>query len=234
MGKLQSTATWRRIEEEFLASGRAGAVLSGLTEATDAIAREAYKACIEPVCGDSAALLAVGAYGRRETFPYSGADLVILLDRDAQSDRVKSALAAFAQWLWDAGLRLNYTVRTLAQCLDGREPINLLDRRFLAGDPALHARLESRLPAVVAKQARELRQQLAAAARSRHAQYEDTPRHLWPDVKEAPGGLRDLSLIGRLTRLNPEPELPAPGLPEAAAFLSAARCFSALPCRPRQ
>jgi [protein-PII] uridylyltransferase len=223
--KLQDTARWRRIGEEFLASGRADAVLSGLTEATDAIAREAYQACVEPVCADCAALLAVGAYCRRETFPYSGADLVILLDCDAQSEPVKSALAAFAQWLRDAGLRLDYTVRTMAQCLDGHEPIHLLDRRFLAGDAALHARLESRLPAVIAKQARELRQQLARAARVRHAQFQDTPQHLWPDVKEAPGGLRDLSLIGRLARLDPEQETPAEGLREAAAFLRAARCF---------
>jgi len=48
-------------------------------------------------------MLAVGAYGRREIFPYSAADLVILLERNAQSEPVKGALARFARLLWDAG-----------------------------------------------------------------------------------------------------------------------------------
>jgi len=71
--------------------------------------------------------------------------------------------------LWDAGLRLNYTARTLAECLDTREQnleliVNLLDRRFLAGDRALDAKLEGRLPAVLSKHAREIRQHLSHSA----------------------------------------------------------------------
>jgi [protein-PII] uridylyltransferase len=223
--KLQSSAEWRRIEEEFLATGRADLVLNALTDATDAITRQAWEANVRPVRPEAAALLAVSAYGRRETFPYSGADLVVLMDPDSQHPAVKAALAAFAQALWGAGLRLTYTVRTLAQCLDGREPLQLPDRRFLAGDAALHSRLENRLPAVVAKQARELRQHLAREARARHARFQDTPRHLTPDVKEAPGGLRDVSLIGRLARLNPEQDAAPAALRDSAAFLAAMRCF---------
>lgn len=222
---MQDSARWRAIEREFLSSGSAGGVLSGLTESTDAIAREAWRTSMGTTCPESAALVAVGAYGRRETFPYSGADVVVLLDRDLQAEPVKAALAAFVQYLWDAGLRLRCTVRTPAECLDGREPVNLLDRRFLAGDAALHNRLENRLPAVLAKRARDLRQQLAQAARARHSQHEDTPRLLWPDIQEAPGGLRDVTLVRRLARLNTDREAAPEGFAEAAEFLAAARCF---------
>ena len=91
--KLQSSAVWRRIEEEFLATGRADLVLNALTDATDAITRQAWEANVRPVRPEAAALLAVGAYGRRETFPYSGADLVVLMDPDSQLPAVKGALA---------------------------------------------------------------------------------------------------------------------------------------------
>src|SRR5205807_6923911 len=70
--KLQSSATWRRVEEEFLASGSAAGVLSALTDATDRIIRDAYAAHIAPGLPQVAAMLSIGAYGRRQTFPYAG------------------------------------------------------------------------------------------------------------------------------------------------------------------
>jgi [protein-PII] uridylyltransferase len=222
---LQSTLAWRRAEEEFLATGRAAAVLHPLTAATDAIAREAWRIHVEPVSPNSAALLAVGAYGRSETYPYSGADVVILGERDPQPPAMLMALAAFAQLLRDSGLRLNYAVRTVAQCLEGRELLQALDRRFLAGDSLLHSRLESKLPAVLAKQARELQQHLAREARERHARFHDTPRQAALDVQEGPGGLRDVTLVRRLGKLNPEQGALSAAFEEAAAFLAATRCF---------
>src|SRR4051794_16418025 len=108
--KLQSSARWREIESEFQATGRADGVLAGLTAATDAIVREAYTTCFEGVLPQTAALFAVGAYGRGDTFPYSGADIVILIDAARDSGAIRDARAAFARVLWDAGLRLNYTV----------------------------------------------------------------------------------------------------------------------------
>ena len=134
--KLQYSAAWRDIETAFHATGRAAPVLAGLTEATDAIVRDAFRASVERALPQRAAMLAVGAYGRGETFPYSGADIVILLDAVADSDSIREAKGVFARLLWDAGLRLNYSVHTLADCLETREPnleliISLLDHRFL-------------------------------------------------------------------------------------------------------
>jgi [protein-PII] uridylyltransferase len=94
------------------------------------------------------------------------------------------------------GLRLNHTVRTLPECLEFREQnidldINLLDLRYLAGDAALHARFAGKWPAFLEKHGPKLSQHLIQLTRVRHARYQNTLHHREPDIKEAPGGLRD-------------------------------------------
>jgi [protein-PII] uridylyltransferase len=224
--KLQSSSAWREIEREFLSTGNAARVLSKLTDACDAVAAEAYRAAIEGRVSKPAAMLAAGAYGRRETFPYSGADIILLAEQPPEPEPLKE----FARLLWEAGLRLNFTARTIAECLDAHEKnpdlaANLLDLRFLAGDANLQARLQSRLPAVVAKHAHAIGQRLAETAWARHARFHNTCRHLEPDLKEGPGGLRDLRLIDLLLRLNPRHEAPGPALREAGEWVARARCF---------
>ncbi len=226
--KLQSTGEWEAIRRAFFTTGRAADVLSSLTCVIDATAIAAYAATIGAGAPQFAAALAAGAYGRRETFPFSGTDLLILLDTDPESPALKDVLAAFTRLLREAGLRLNYSVRTVAECLDVREQnpellMGLLDRRFLAGDEAVQARLETRLPAVLARHGAAIRQRLCRAARARHTQFENTPHRLDPDVKEGPGGLLDLRLIDWLARLNPDSA--GPPLGEHAAAISAVRCF---------
>ena len=228
--KLQHSSAWRQVEESFLATGDASGVLSALPGMTAAIVLDAYRASIAPAFPNSAALLAGGAYGRRETFPYSGADIIILLDPGVRSEPAREALAVFTRALWNAGLRLNCTMRTLAECLDAHAQnlelaVNLLDRRFLTGDETLHARLENRLPAVIAKHGREISRRLVPLARARHLKYRNTCHHLEPDVKEGPGGLRDLRLIDWLAQLEAEPHAAGDALAPAAAFVSSARCF---------
>jgi [protein-PII] uridylyltransferase len=227
--KLQSSARWREIESGFHQNGRAADVLAGLTEATDAIVRDAYNSSVARVLPQSAAMFAVGAYGRGETFPYSGADIVILLDTIPDTDAIRDAKATFARVLWDAGLRLNYTVRTLGECLEVREQnidlaIGMLDRRFLAGDDELRNRLEDRLPIALTRAAKKIALRLVHSARTRHAKHGNTAQRLEPDVKDAPGGLRDLRLLDWLTKLFPEIE-PAPALAGARQMLAVARCF---------
>jgi len=132
--------------------------------------------------------------------------------------------------LWDAGLRLNHTVRTLPECLEFREQnidftINLLDLRFLAGDASLHARLAAKWPAFLEKHGSKLSQHLVQLTRVRHARYQNTLHHREPDIKECPGGLRDLHLVGSLSHLGPEGAQPNQQLADAGAFLSSIRCF---------
>ena len=90
---------------------------------------------------DRAALVAVGALGRRELAPYSDLDLVLLHDGRKDIDRIADQL-----WypLWDAGIGLDHSVRTPGQAVqvattDLRAAFGLLEMRHIAGDPALMA-----------------------------------------------------------------------------------------------
>jgi [protein-PII] uridylyltransferase len=229
--KLQSSAAWREIEREFFKTGNAASVEAGLSDRIDAIAVETYRASIEPVLPQGAVMLAAGGYGRRETFPYAAVDILVLLEGESPWISLREPLAECVRLLWDAGLRLNHTVRTLPECLEFREQnidftINLLDLRFLAGDAALHARFAGKWPAFLEKHGAKLSQHLIQLTRIRHAKYQNTLHHREPDIKECPGGLRDLHLVGSLSHLGPERARPdSLDLAEAGAFLSSIRCF---------
>jgi [protein-PII] uridylyltransferase len=230
VGKLPAGDSWRRIKDEFLATGDALSVQQGLSQAIDEIAAHAYAAAIQPVLPQGAAMLAIGGYGRRELFPHSDLGILILLETESPWVSLRDILSEFVRELWDVGLRVSHAVRTVAECLDTREEntdlrVALLDRRFVAGDDQLHAKLDSRLPAFLAKHANPLTQQLCQQAQLRHAKYQNTIRHLQPDVKDTPGGLRDFQLIGWLDRLSSPRPRPVEQLKQAAAYVASARCF---------
>src|SRR3984885_15728746 len=228
--KLHSSAQWRHAEEEFFKTGRAADVHTALGRIIDAIAVDAYRATIEPVLPQGSVMLAAGGYGERELFPYATVDILVLLEGESPWVSLRDPLAECVRLLWDAGLRLNHTVRPVSECLEFREQnidldINLLDLRYLAGDNALHARLENKWPAFLEKNGSKLSQHLARHSRVRHAKFQNTVHHREPDIKEAPGGLRDWNLIGWLSRLGSDDAYASDELSQAGEFLSAVRCF---------
>jgi [protein-PII] uridylyltransferase len=228
--KLHSSAAWRHAEEEFFKTGRAADVQTALSRIIDAIAVDAYRTTIEPVLPLGAVMLAAGGYGKRELFPYATVDILVLLEGESPWVSLREPLAECVRLLWDAGLRLNHTVRTVSECLEFREQsidldINLLDLRYLAGDQALHARFENKWPAFLEKNGSRLGQHLARHTRVRHAKFQNTNHHREPDIKEAPGGLRDWNLIGWLARLGSEEAYASDELNQAGEFISAVRCF---------
>jgi [protein-PII] uridylyltransferase len=190
------------------------------------------------------ALVATGGYGRRELFPYSDVDVLYLCANDSIERDFHQTLRAVTQAMWDTGLRASPATRTLKEC-DKVNPdnleftISLLDRRFLAGDPALYRRLETEiLPTLALRDWDTIVQNLTEIARARHAKYGNTIFHLEPNIKECPGGLRDYHLAQWLALLNTLQETKAWPKPSgnglygthgereyAFDFLAAARCF---------
>jgi [protein-PII] uridylyltransferase len=228
--KLQSAEAWQRIRKEFFESGDAQPVQSGLTAIIDQMAIEAFASTLGAAFPQRVAMLAVGGFGRRELFPYSDIDIMILIEAETQSAAIKESLSEFVRLLWDAGLRLSHSVRTLAECTEVHDQnvelnISLLDRRFLGGDQELYGRLEARLPLFLTKQGPKLSRHLCELTRVRHGKYQDTLFHLEPDVKESPGGLRDLHMIAWLARLRPEHKVETAALEQATRFISSLRCF---------
>jgi len=228
--KLHSRPEWERIQQKFFETGEAAPVLDGLTGLVEEMAVAAFRESLEPLAAGGLAMLAVGGFGRRELFPYSDVDVLILLERESLTLALKNPLAEFVRLLWDAGLRLSHSVRTVAECTEIHEgnielSISLLDRRLLAGSAEVYAKLQAKLPAFLERQGRTLARHLGRLSRARHEKYQDTLYHLEPDVKETPGGLRDLHMIAWFAQLRkPDAEVAA-RLVEPALFLSSLRCF---------
>jgi [protein-PII] uridylyltransferase len=144
-----------------------------------------------------AALVAVGGYGRGELFPHSDVDLLILLPNapDAADTAFVERLVGV---LWDVGLEVGHSVRTIAQCVDDVAAdvtirTSLLEHRFVAGARRLHRAFGRSIAATMDApsfyEAKMLEQQ------QRHLKYHDTAYNLEPNVKESPGGLRDLQTV---------------------------------------
>jgi [protein-PII] uridylyltransferase len=140
------------------------------------------------------ALVAVGGYGRQELFPYSDIDLLFLAANDPTRDLLREPLPAYLRELWDSGLRISQSVRTVEECaqFDAQNIelfISLLDHRYLAGDAAVYARLAGQKPRA------DLMAHLARLTRERHSKFQNTIYHLEPHLKDSPGGLRDFQVL---------------------------------------
>jgi [protein-PII] uridylyltransferase len=188
-------------------------------------------------------LVATGGFGRGWLFPFSDIDLLFLFnDRDAEQ-AFKDPVRRFSQELWDLRLKLSPASRTLSEC-ERYDPNNteftiaLLDCRYLAGDRDLFRKLHDKvIPKLVMKESKVLLQGLAEVTRERHTKHGMTLYHLEPNLKEAPGGLRDcnvanwLALISAMDKLRDWPEASSlrppvrKQLDAALDFLMSARCF---------
>lgn len=228
--KLHSNPAWNEIQEAFMASGDAGGVQTRLSALVDEMATQAYRTSFSDAASDTLAMLAVGGFGRRELFPYSDIDIMILVERESQTLAMKNALSEFVRIMWDSGLRLSHSVHTVAECAEIHEQnielsISLLDRRLLDGSADLYAKLESKLPAFFERQARLLGRNLCQLTRTRHTKYQGTFYHLEPDLKETPGGLRDAHLVAWLAKLKNPSACPSEALAAPTRFLGSLRCF---------
>src|SRR5213594_841100 len=143
------------------------------------------------------ALLAVGGYGRGELYPHSDVDVLVLL-QDPASAGLATQIEKLVGRLWDTGLELAHSVRTVAECVEeARKDVtvmtSLLEARQLAGNRGLFGRFDRArrecLDAKVFFKAKRLEQE------QRHTKFQDSPYNLEPNLKEAPGGLRDLQVI---------------------------------------
>ncbi|MCB5184378.1 [protein-PII] uridylyltransferase [Methylobacillus gramineus] len=146
---------------------------------------------------EHACLIAVGGYGRGELFPYSDIDILILLNNDA-NETVNRSIEELIGIFWDIGLAIGHSVRTLDECLnEARNDVtvqtNLLEARHLSGTPALYDTFQQQIS--TAMQVEAFFEAKILEQQKRHARFNDTTYNLEPNIKESPGGLRDLHNI---------------------------------------
>ncbi len=192
--KSRLKAQRQLVIDGFRVDAKPEKLLRGLRQCVDAILTEAWDAADLP---PGSALVGVGGYGRGELFPHSDVDLLILLG-EAADGPTQSKLEELVQLLWDLGLEIGHSIRTIDECLsESRADItvqtSLLEARLIRGDSALFEQLQQRYHEALDPQA--FFRAKTVEMRLRHAKYEDTAFSLEPNCKESPGGLRDLQVI---------------------------------------
>ncbi len=153
---------------------------------------------------DTVALVAVGGYGRGELHPASDVDIMLLTD-DGVAEAAEPAIAAFVAALWDVGLEIGHSVRTVAQCrsqaqADVTVTTTLMEARRLAGPERLLLELEQTIAPDVIWPSDAFFMAKREEQRARHHRFDDTAYKLEPNVKSSPGGLRDIQIIGWIAR----------------------------------
>lgn len=199
--------------------------LAGRTAEVEERVRQAYATTLERIFPTGLAVVGVGGFGRGELFPYSDVDLLLLAE-SGKNLPPRENISAFLQGLWDSGLRPSHSVHSLADCVLEHEDnaeftVSLLDRHFLGGDQALYQALEEKFRQFQVKRGVSLARRISGLAEGRRAKYQNTIYHLEPNVKETPGGLRDLQTTRWLLML--EPREGTPDLSGAFSFLSGVR-----------
>ncbi len=152
---------------------------------------------------DSAALVAIGGYGRRELFPFSDIDLMIMLDEKA-SNNTKSKVESFLTFLWDINLPIAQSVRTVNDCVteaknDVTVMTSLMETYYLCGNKTLFSALVQAIDSRKFWPSKKYIEAKSEELSNRHHKYGDTGNHLEPNIKENPGSLRDLHTLRWLT-----------------------------------
>ncbi len=178
----------------YRARPRISPLLRDLTRAADHLLQTIWQHHDLPT---AAALIAVGGYGRGEQFPQSDIDLLILVDDtlpEADLARFEPLIGLF----WDCGLPVGHSIRRLSECLEESAKditiqTNLLEARPLCGDGDLAAKLITHLATAMDPAAFLAGKRMEQS--DRHGRFSDRGLMLEPNLKDSPGGLRDLHMI---------------------------------------
>ncbi len=149
---------------------------------------------------DNLSLVAVGGYGRGELHPGSDIDLAIII-KDEADDAINEKLSCFVTFLWDIGLEVGLSVRTLAECaIEGEKDItvatNLMEARLLTGSSDIFCDMKDSTGPEQIWSNHDFFQAKYQEQISRHQKFSDTAYNLEPNIKEGLGGLRDIQMIG--------------------------------------
>ncbi len=186
------------LQQKFEKRGKAAWLLSTHSKLIDRYLQHVWQLLALP---EHTALIAVGGYGRGELYPKSDIDLLILLD-DEPDEPLQHKLHELVAMLWDIGLEVGHSIRTVAQCIIEASDItvqtNLLEARLLCGDTGLFEQL-----CKTVRQHLDPKEFFLAKLheqKQRHARFDDADFNLEPNLKESPGGLRDLQTITWISR----------------------------------
>ncbi|MGA0103353.1 MAG: nucleotidyltransferase domain-containing protein, partial [Steroidobacteraceae bacterium] len=188
----------RLLEARFLADEQVEDLVSDRARLVDLLLTKAWERHL-PDDRVDLCLVAVGGYGRGELLPHSDIDIMILLPKTG-AERWTSQLEGFLTFLWDIGLEVGHSVRTVDECKDEAladisVATTLIEARLLAGPDSLFTAMRRAIaPDRIWSSADFFEAKLAEQVQ-RHHRYHDTAYNLEPNVKQSPGGLRDIQTV---------------------------------------
>ncbi len=144
-------------------------------------------------------LVAVGGYGRGELCPASDIDLLLLHNLRMNPEQRKQ-VGSFLTMLWDIGLEVGHSVRTIKDCVseskaDVTVTTNMLESRLLVGDQDLYEKMRKQTGPKKIWPTRKYFEAKLEEQRARHKKFSNSESNLEPNIKEGPGGLRDIQMI---------------------------------------
>lgn len=186
------------LKARFLAEEPVEALVHARAAVVDLVLREAWRLHSIPETA-SWALVAVGGYGRGELHPCSDIDILLLV-AEAPEPQARSVVEKLLAFLWDIGLEVGHSVRTVAECAqesaaDVTVMTTLLEARLLAGNADLLADMRTALGPDRIWPVKEFFEAKVREQAERHERAHDTAYNLEPNVKTGPGGLRDIQTI---------------------------------------
>ncbi len=182
-----------------LPSGKVSGLVLGRATLVDALLKHIWQ-LFELHKESDLALIAVGGYGRGQLQPYSDIDL-LLLSKKRLSAQQEDSLGQFITLLWDIGLDVGQSVRTIKETFqqakkDVTVATNLVEARLLTGSQSTFADLQQRLCSGNYWSSKDFFLAKVKEQKERHRKFKDTSYNLEPNVKESPGCLRDIQTIG--------------------------------------
>ena len=187
----------RILDEAFIAGAPIEKLVHRRAWLTDQILIQAWHLWIND---KNLALVAVGGYGRGELHPASDIDLMILLKHPLDKP-AEEKIEKFLVFLWDIGLEVGHSVRTVKECVsEGKADItvatNLMESRLLIGDNANYENMRKNTGPEKIWPTRKFFAAKLEEQTLRHKKFEGSEQKLEPNIKESPGGLRDIQMIG--------------------------------------
>jgi [protein-PII] uridylyltransferase len=194
-------ARWRQelrqgreaLREAFFASPDTARLLRDHASLVDRVIRDVFDELDLP---REMAAVAVGGYGRGQLWPHSDVDVLLLLPSGVAPPA--HAIERFFATLWDIGIELSHAVRTIEECeaemaADVTIRTSMLEHRFLSGARVLYRQFRRRFNELM--DVRAFFDAKALEQQQRHLKHQDAIYNLEPNVKESPGGLRDLASV---------------------------------------
>ncbi|MCG8378889.1 MAG: [protein-PII] uridylyltransferase, partial [Proteobacteria bacterium] len=147
---------------------------------------------------DELSLIAVGGYGRTQLLLASDIDLMVL-QKPRTKPEINKQLESFLTFLWDFGLEVGHSVRTAKECHnEAKNDItimtNIMESRLLCGNEKLYDEMRKLTSPKKVWSPKKYFEAKLEEQKLRHKKYSDSEHKLEPNVKESPGGLRDIQM----------------------------------------